>query len=136
LTNISHTVSLLIPVIAYNIRTPEAWSSAKHFWMASVDSAVLEVERWPFHPSSHNDFRPSLNLLRHSNTDVIDKYSSPYTFSTFQTFQQLFSLILHKTKSLLFVPFLNLWHDEKTNFTRMTVILICINRTSWNFHIV
>jgi hypothetical protein len=49
--------------------------------------------------------------------------------STFQTFLQLFSSILH-TYSLPFVPFWNLGHDEKTNFTKITVTLIYINQTS------
>jgi hypothetical protein len=36
---------------------------------------------------------------------------------------------------LLFVPFCNLRHNEKTNFTKTIVILIFINQTSWNFQV-
>jgi hypothetical protein len=40
----------------------KVWSSAKHFWMTSVGSSILEVEGWPFCLSSYSNSRPSLNL--------------------------------------------------------------------------
>jgi hypothetical protein len=76
-SNILHTVSLLIPVIPSNMRTLKVQSSATHFRMTSVDSSVPEIEGWPLLSSSCNDCRPSLNVLCHSNTPVLDKHSSP-----------------------------------------------------------
>jgi hypothetical protein len=77
-TNILRTVFLLMPVISSNIRTLKIRSSAKHCWMTSVDSSVLEVKGQPLRSSSCNDSHPSLNLLCHSDTLDLYQRSPPY----------------------------------------------------------
>jgi hypothetical protein len=103
-----------------------------HKFVKNYTFSIKKCSRQCFQPRflSCNNSRPSLNLLRNSNTLVLDKHFHRTPFSTFQTFQCLFSTILHKTQSLFFVPFRNLRYDEKSYFTKTNIILICINQTS------
>jgi hypothetical protein len=86
-TNILRTVSQLIPLISSNIRTLKVRPSAKHFWVTSVDSSVLEVEGRPFRWSSCNDSHSSLNFYA-IQTHLFSRNILHCThFSIFQTFQ-------------------------------------------------
>jgi hypothetical protein len=133
-TNILCTVSLLIPVISSHIRTLKVWSLAKHFWTTSIDSSNLEDEGRPFHSSS-NDSHSSLNLLCHSITLALDKHSSPYAL--FNISNVSVAVFFHLTQNLIaaLCSILKPWTQQKTDFTKSTVFLICINQTSWNLHI-
>jgi hypothetical protein len=49
--------------------------------MTTIDPSVPEVDGWPFRSMSCNDSCPSLILLRHSNTFVLDKQYALFNIS-------------------------------------------------------
>jgi hypothetical protein len=77
---------------------------------------------------------PYLNLLCHSSTLVLDKHFSPHELFNISNASVPVFFNFTRNLILLFVPLLNLRHDEKTNFSKTIVTLIWDNQTSWYLH--
>jgi hypothetical protein len=69
------------------------------------------------------------------NEHTLFSFSNLFPVRTSQHFEHFSSCFLrfYTTFNRHSVPLWNLRHDEKTNSTRTTVILICVNQTSWKF---
>jgi hypothetical protein len=71
-----------------------------------------------------------LNLLRHSNTLVLDKHSPLYAL--FNISNVSVAIFFNSTQNLIaeLCSILKLQHDKKINFTKTTEILMCLNQTT------
>jgi hypothetical protein len=97
----------------------------------SIKSAVNIVSTRNFCILTFKSFFEPYMIYKH----ICSGHSSRYDLFNISNVSVAVFLNFVQNLSLPFVPFWNIQYDEKTNFTK-TAVIICINETSWNLHII